>query len=506
LEALAEKELKGRRSEVKGENPAGLVGRLTPLSPVPNRKSVIQLYPYQRRLFDDRRRILVAVWCRQAGKDFASAAKADDDAFARRRPWNIVSLTQRQADVTFDYARKVAEAVKRVMRLSGRLRYQDSPEYLDYDAEIDEAFRCTARTIHFPGGGSVTSLPGRNPDNLAGLHGSIVFTEFGLFPGGGYDHWRVVAPLATRGGQILAISTPRGKNTRLFEMVSDPATYGVHLVDIHQAVAEGMPLLDNQGKPTDVETYRKQYNDEPGWQREYLCQFTGDLESLVKWAVLQEAGRLGVSLPFDLVEISGESGWQSGWSRKLAEEPGKGAAAAGRLEIGWDVARHKNLSAVWINRGLPDRRRHLRALIIMRDVSFALQREVVSEVLTRFPSAVGIGDSTGMGMDSNETLHTRFGDRWCGLNFSGRSKRELASGLLTALDDYSQVLPSTEGPLKKIATDIYALQREGTGEQLRVAESPNPLLEESHCDIAWAAALAVRAGTHAAAEPYVAVI
>ena len=41
----------------------------------------------------------------------------------------------------------------------------------------------------------------------------VIFTEFGLFPNGCYNHSRVVAPLTTPGYSVTVISTPRGTDT-----------------------------------------------------------------------------------------------------------------------------------------------------------------------------------------------------------------------------------------------------------------------------------------------------
>ena len=132
--------------------------------------AVVQWHPWQERLFADRARVIAVRWHRQAGKDFCAAAKAADDALTRGTDWYIVSLTQRQADATFAKCRRFAEAFKLAARRVGEVRLSHR-EYVEYDRQIQEAFRSTAHTLHLPGGGSVTSLPGRDPDTLAGLSG-----------------------------------------------------------------------------------------------------------------------------------------------------------------------------------------------------------------------------------------------------------------------------------------------------------------------------------------------
>ena len=451
-------------------------------------RPVIQLYPYQKAFFADAHRVQVAIWCRQAGKDFTTACKGIDDALRTGQAWFIISLTQRQADATFDKCKLVAKGMK-----LAAAQIADGPEYIERDPETDMGFRCVARTLHLPGGGSVTSLPGRDPDTLAGLTGNVILTEFGLFPKGGYPHWRVVFPLATRGFKVIVISTPRAKNTKFYELVSDTETYSVHRVDIHRAVADGMPLRGEDGADITIDEFKALYGDEIGWRREYLCEFTGDLEALVKWNQLVAAGEAGRGLPFDCLRIDRGAGWESGAFRRLAK-------ISGRAEIGWDVARHRHFSSLWVNVAYPGQPRRLRYLVLMTETTFALQRSILFELMDSHPHNVGVGDATGLGMDSNETLETKYPGRWQAHTFTVQGKREIGSHLMTAFDEGGQIIPPVDAPdndHKFIATDIYAVQKEaGTDEKsLKLIESQNPLLPESHCDIAYSGGLAEKAAT-----------
>jgi phage FluMu gp28-like protein len=464
-------------------------------------QSIIHLHPWQERFFRDRSRVKLGIFHRQAGKDFVAAAEAVDDALSTGADWFIVSITQRQADATFAKARTIANAYKRVAKAVGEVTLTER-QYEEFDSTIDQHFRCTARTIHLPGGGSVTALPGRDPDTLAGLTGNVIFTEFGLFPRGGYDHWRVVFPLITRGFRIIVISTPRGKNTKFYELASDRETYSVHIQTIEDSVREGFRLKDNAGRPCSVDEFRQLYRDESGWAREYMCEFTGDLSSLIRWALLEQAAALSAAGPgCSVLRVEAEAGWRPGWFAPLS-------VFGGRLEIGWDVARTSDLSAVWCN--LHDQakygtRRHLVALALMHNTPFAVQREVVREAMRISAASVGCGDATGLGADSNETLANEFGERWQPVVFTASAKRELASGLLTRFEDGGQAIPPLDSPGKCVATDLYAIQADRTGANLVLAESANPLLPDSHCDIAWSGALARRASSNVAVIPRITV-
>lgn len=463
---------------------------------------MIRFDPSQRRLFEDTARVIVVNWHRQKGKDFTAAAKAVDHALRTHQTWYIVSLTQRQADATFDKAQKVAESFKAMLKLKGKITCSDSA-FTDYDAAIDEEFVCTARTLHLPGGGKVVSLPGKNPDTLAGLTGNVIFTEFGLFPKGGYEHWRVIFPLATRGFQVIVISTPRNKKTKFFELCSDPESYSYHFCDIHRSIAEdGFILRDNKGLPCTLEAFKKLYGDDSGWTREYECQFTGDLDALVSWAQLLSAQ--DPELVVRIIRVVNGNGWKDDFFDAAKAMP------PGRLEWGWDVARHRHFSSLWGNLARRDGKKELCFLVLMNQTQFATQRHIVGrgmEVAGRMP--VGCGDATGLGMDSNETLTAKYGDRWEGVTFNTKTKSELGSLGRTAFGDGMQRLPAftlptaegggSGGATKFIATDLYSIQCTPTGDvadkRLALSETENPLEPNSHCDIAYSGLLALRAGT-----------
>lgn len=453
--------------------------------------AVIQFDPSQRRLMDDQSRVIVVNWHRQKGKDFTAAAKAVRQALQSGQAWYIVSLTQRQADATFEKCRRVARALMETLKIAGAC--EESTEATEqWDRELKLGFQFLSRTIRLPGGGSVTSLPGRDPDTLAGLTGNVIFTEFGLFPGGGYDHWRVVFPLATRGFQVIVISTPRGKNTKFYELCQNlDGAYSVHFCDIHHSIEhDGFVLRDNTGHPTTLEAFRRLYGDASGFEREYECRFTGDASSLITWAELERAA----SLPQSDCEVFRITGDAAGMDAFVGVDWMASGHAGERLAVGWDVARRGHISALAVNRVHHGSPAELAALVLMRDVPFELMRRAVCAVMDSCGRAVGFGDATGLGMESNEILQRRYRGRWTPFTFTAAGKREVASALKTAFADGTQAIPPLSGPYRFIATDLYAIQKDDTGANLTLSEGVNALMEESHCDIAYAIGLARLAG------------
>jgi len=105
-------------------------------------------------------------------------------------------------------------------------------------------------------------------------------------------------------------------------------------------------------------------------------------------------------------------------------------------------------------------------------------------------------------------MESLFPGRWEGVNFAGARKAEVASAIYTAFRDGTQTLPESAEVGRQhhyIAQDFYSIQREGdllddtpgakaAKTRLKLIEGQNPLLPESHCDIAYSAGLAIRAG------------
>jgi len=451
----------------------------------PIRPEAFRWRQYQKEAIDDRKRIRLKFWCRQSGKDECTAFQQVLNGLQVRGDRNIVSLTQRQADLTHEKCARHARAMAKVM----------CPEASeDFDANIGgKSFTFTRRILTLPTGVRIKSLPGRDPDALVGDSAHLVLTEFALFPNGGYEHWRRLTPMALNNGfDVDVMTTPRGRDTKAYELRQNPkGRYSVSTVDIRRAVADGLILRDEEGKPCSIEAFKEIYNDAVGWETEYEVRECEDIDALIGWADIEASYE-----PYEFLKIdcADDRGYDVRTQNLFAMRLGK---LPGRLTAGWDVARKKHLSVLWVNEQVGSRH-FLRMLVIMRRCTFAYQCEgLIGQMLDTLPGLCGCGDSTGLGMDSNERLERKYGPRWRGVNFAGGRKLGLASRLVTAFQGRNQVLPKGA---EAAAYDIHSLQKQMVGDKTIIHETSNPLEPDSHCDMAFAAALAHEAAAMEWAE------
>ncbi len=165
------------------------------------------------------------------------------------------------------------------------------------------------------------------------------------------------------------------------------------------------------------------------------------------------------------------------------------SALGTELYLGYDIARHRDLSVIW----LLDRIRATlvtRAVIVLARQPFFVQKKVLWSLLETAPIRRACLDKTGMGEQLAEESHDRFGSVIEPITFSSASKEVLASGLRQTMEDkrvavpVSPVIRNSLHSVKRIATQTGAFRYD--------AEKSEPT---GHADHFWALALAVQAAT-----------
>jgi hypothetical protein len=211
-----------------------------------------RLYPYQRKWIKDESRFKLGLWARQTGKDFTCAAEAVADCL--RFPgsqWLIIACTERQAFQSLEKVKEWAE-------------------------EFGCAVEGNLSQVRFSNGSRITTLPAK-PASIRGYSANLILTEF-AFHDDCEAVWRAAFPVVTRPGKegrpkkVRIISTPHGRSNLFYRLWSGE-TFSKHFIDIHDAVAQGLPL--------NAAELEAGLADPEAWAQEYLCQFIDDSSVLL---------------------------------------------------------------------------------------------------------------------------------------------------------------------------------------------------------------------------------
>lgn len=292
-------------------------------------------------------------------------------------------------------------------------------------------------------------------------------------------------------------------------------------VDIYRAIREGLVEKINETRGTDFtrEAFladckaRARFGS---FEQEYELKRQGNTESIVPIEALLrcEARDYGI----DRAHIGGEAVGRlfgepdihspgprirkiQAWTKASLPSLFDGRRFGNRrLRLGFDVAAsgQGHLGCFYIeeraNAGGPG---VLRGLITTRTEDWQVLKWILWTLLAEYPGEIkGAGDETGLGRQICWETMERFAGRFIGVNFS-REKHIMGAELMLELDAGLKRWPRSEADIRQ---DYYAIKKTWGGGKWIFTEGKNNANPESHCDIAWAGALASAADQRAPAE------
>jgi phage FluMu gp28-like protein len=162
--------------------------------------------------------------------------------------------------------------------------------------------------------------------------------------------------------------------------------------------------------------------------------------------------------------------------------------------LGFDVAAsgQGDLAVLYIDEVKPPVLQ-LRALFTTRTEDWDFLKTILFFFLKKLPRLHAAGDESGLGRQICWETASRFGSRFLKVNFASK-KQDLGFILMNQLSVAEKRFPRSE---QDIAADFFALRKSYTGTRWVFTESRNTFNPVSHCDIAWAGALASYAHTEA---------
>lgn len=347
-----------------------------------------------------------------------------------------------------------------------------------------------ALTVQFANGKRINALSS-NPKAFRSKGGKLVLDEF-AFHADQEAMWKAARPIITWGFPARILSTYNGKGNRYYRMVSeakkalaegrDPP-WSLHTITFEQAVHEGLAdriagrTLTEAERIAWIERERLECGDEDTWQQEYMCNPVDEASAWLPWELIVDCE-------------SAEAGPVLGNEVSFAELAAIAIAllgTSGIFYVGWDVARTRDGSVMWLIQKVGDVL-WTRAVIILKRKTFAAQLEVFDWLMKLFDARRACIDKTGLGMPIVEEAQSRWGEyRVEGVTFTGEVKQHLATHGKQVFEDKRVRIP-----VSRATRDSHHAVRKMT----TVAGNPRfdaDRNEAGHADEFWAHMLALHA-------------
>jgi phage FluMu gp28-like protein len=416
------------------------------------------LLPYQKKFIADTSGLRIWNKSRQIGASFTFALDGSLDAIKRKRLKIYLSRGQRQSNELGRKAKEHMDALALIERsAAGAALTTELPGGLFEGVEI------TQTNIDIPATGSRMIFLPANPDTARGYSGDVYLDEF-AFHKNAKAIYAAVYPSITRGYGISVGSTPFGESGMFYELCEKESGYSKHHTDIYEAVADGLARSVGIEDQAFIKMLRDGCPDDDIWEQEYCCKFISDATSYIPWEMITGAESLdaSVELPLD-------------------------SAPHGQLYLGGDIGRRKDLTVLVLLEKLGDVY-WIRAIIRMRNKTFAEQRAVIDGLFTTLPIQRYCQDATGLGMQLAEELTHSYGTtRVEGVTFNMAVKEDMAVRTRRNFENSTIRIPED----RALRSAIHNIRRIPTAAGHFRFDAERS--EAGHSDEFWALALALLA-------------
>jgi phage FluMu gp28-like protein len=424
------------------------------------------LREYQKRWVQDPSRFAIAVKSAQIGYSLATAAWAVDRCLRiPRRNIIFLSRSERQA---LELAEKAKDWVDGFRGLAAE--YAPNMNFSGTSALQHE--------IRF-GNGSRIIVLASNPDTARGYTGDVVLDEF-AFHKDSQAIFTAVYRQVSLGYSMRILSTPNGQQGKFYELAKNlgldtglrPAQQPVrqetelgvrdagfgnvdsanagpgsgvevqvssvgsraptpqsaavnrqssivnpwsgHWCDIFMAVEDGLPINPDMVRAG---------CDEDTWLQEYCCQFVSQASEWISPELFQQC-------------VSSEASTDLLGVLRSAQDDEKSAALFG----GWDIARNRDLSVIWINEIVGDVT-WTRGVIEMKNTPTPDQIREARSLMGQLRRLVI--DKGGMGLVIFEALEREFPGQVEGIQFTQQKKETMAVTAKRRMEEHKVRLPDS---------------------------------------------------------------
>ncbi|MEW5803737.1 MAG: terminase family protein [bacterium] len=439
----------------------------------------VPLYDYQKRWITDPARFKIGMWSRQAGKSFGTSLEAVDNCCETRTKWVFLSAGERQSKELMAKAQIHA------------LAYGKACEILEDEFTIEDR-KFKQLEINFPNKSKIIGLPA-NPLTARGHSANILLDEF-AFHQNSRKIWTALFPTVTRGYKIRIISTPQGKKNKFYELWNNQK-YSKHLTTILDAVSQGLILHNEDGTICTPEDLRQALGDDEAWAQEYMCEFLDEATAYLTYDLINSVEDGTIDPYPDWIELLLAMAKLHHAiylaTKKVPEWDAfdilKGAPFH-ELYIGYDVARKRDFSIIWVD-DLVENRLRTAAVINLKAQPFFVQQRMLWSILAHPACRRACIDATGLGAQIAEEAIEQFGEyKVEAIEFNTKNKEVMAGGLKKNFDDRGSEIPVDQ----VIRESLHSIKRYPSPTR-HFRFDADRSEETGHADHFWAKALSVNA-------------
>ena len=398
----------------------------------------------------DRSRFKIGNMSRQIGKSFIVALEVVDDAMETAEDWVLLSAGERQSKELMAKVKMHCQAYS-----IAASDIQETEYWID-------GVRYTLLIISLPNGARIMGLPA-NPDTARGFSASVVLDEF-AFHKDSDKIWKALYPTIARGYKIRIVSTPQGLGNRFHTLFTGDNEWSKHEVNIHQAVADGVPH--------NIDELKKGIDDEDAWEQEFLCKFIDEASAWLTYEMIAacQSDRVAGEILYEDFDLA-----------TFELEP------TDRLFAGVDIGRKKDLTVIDLESQVGDVFWN-RLSVILPKVKFRKQEELLWSILRKFNVERVCIDATGIGAQLAENTVDEFGPyRAEEVTFTLKSKQDLAVRTRRIFEDKL----CRTSICRKLRDDLHSVKKLTTAAgNIRFDAEQT---KDGHADRFWAKSLAFMA-------------
>lgn len=422
------------------------------------------LFPYQKAWLQDTSRYKIWEKSRRIGATYVQSLEDVKDCL--EQPGLAVwfsSADESAAREYINYCEKWADVYNTVAFTMGT-------------EIIDEKQGVTASSITFKNGSRIHAMSS-NPKGFRSKGGKVVLDEFAWHK----DQqalWTAARPVITWGHNLRILSTHNGRQSLFYRFLQDVdkgiLPWSKHRVTIQDAVAQGLAdriageKLSAKQRREWLEQLRRECRTEETWLQEFCCEAIDEASAFLTLEMIMACERP----ESDIIRPTSE--------------------LRGNIYIGFDVARKKDLSVIYIAELLGETLT-TRNIVTLKNMSFSRQKELLFNLLRHKLVRRCCIDASGLGMNLAEDAQAMYGRyKVEAVTFTGPVKEELATDLRIRFEDRSVLIPANED----LRNDLHSIKRvTTTAGNTRYDVSQNET--DGHADRFWALALCCHAAKNA---------